>query len=63
MPHPFTLDSKEPTLDFQEFLSGENRFASLQKSNPTAAEELFQQAEKEANERFKCYQKLSTLFE
>ena len=63
MPHPFTLDSKEPTLDFKEFLSGENRFASLQKSNPTAAEELFQQAEKEANERFKFYQKLSTLFE
>ena len=29
MLHPFTLDSKPPTLDFQEFLQGENRFASL----------------------------------
>ena len=63
MPHPFTLDSKEPSLNFQDFLSGENRFAGLQKSNPTVAEELFQQAEKEAKERFKFYQKLSTLFE
>ena len=62
MPHPFTLDSKEPSLDFQQFLSGENRFAALQKSNPDSAEKLFQQAEKEAKERFAFYQKLSTLF-
>ena len=63
MPHPFTLDSKQPTLDFQEFLAGENRFASLRKTNPAEAEQLFQQAEKESKERFAFYQKLSTLFE
>ena len=63
MPQPFTLDSKQPTLSFQEFLAGENRFQSLQKSNPELAEQLFQQAEKDSNERFVFYQKLSTLFE
>ncbi len=63
MPRPFTLDSKAPTLPFREFLEGENRFAALKRSNPAAAEELFQQAEKEAEKRFAFYQKLSTLFE
>ena len=63
MPHPFSLDSKEPTLDFQDFLSGENRFASLQKSNPQMAEKLFQQAEEESKKRFAFYQKLSLFFE
>ena len=63
MPHPFTLDSKAPTLEFQEFLSGENRFATLQKSNPALAEKLFQEAQEENQRLFAFYQKLSTLFE
>ena len=63
LPHPFTLDSKPPTLDFQEFLHGENRFLSLAKSNKKEAEELFKQAEKESKQRFAFYQKLSSLFE
>ena len=32
--NPFQLDSKEPTGDLNEFLSGENRYASLAKKNP-----------------------------
>lgn len=63
MPHPFTLDSKEPTLDFQEFLHGENRFLSLKKSNEKEAEELFKQAEEESKKRFAFYQKLSSFYE
>ena len=63
MPHPFTLDSKAPSLDFQAFLAGENRFASLQKSNPALAEKLFHEAQEESQRLFAFYQKLSTLFE
>ena len=63
MPHPFTLDSKTPILDFQEFLAGENRFATLQKSNPALAKKLFQEAQEENQRLFAFYQKLSTLFE
>ena len=63
MPHPFTLDSKPPTLDFQEFLLGENRFARLKKSNPQEAERLFKQAEKECKERYAFYEKLAAFFE
>jgi pyruvate-ferredoxin/flavodoxin oxidoreductase len=63
IPQPFTLDSKAPTLPFKEFLEGENRFASLKRSNPAVAETLFTQAEEESKKRFAFYQKLSTLFE
>ena len=63
MPQPFTLDSKAPTLPFKEFLEGENRFASLKRSDPATAETLFTQAEEESKKRFAFYQKLSTLFE
>lgn len=30
--NPFTLDSKEPTADFKEFLMGEVRYSSLAKA-------------------------------
>jgi pyruvate-ferredoxin/flavodoxin oxidoreductase len=38
--NPFVLDSKEPTNSFREFLMGEVRYASLQKTFPESAEEL-----------------------
>jgi pyruvate-ferredoxin/flavodoxin oxidoreductase len=63
LPHPFTLDSKAPSLDFQEFLAGENRFAALQKSDPATAEKLFKKAQEENQRLFDFYQKLSTFFE
>ena len=60
--NPFILDSKEPTADFKAFLEGENRFVSLRKTDPAAAEALWSQAEEEARERFKLYQRLGALF-
>ena len=56
---PFTLDCKAPSLSYQEFLEGEVRYASLHKSFPENAAELFARAEKEAQERFESYQKLA----
>ena len=55
----FTLDSKEPSLDFQEFLEGEVRYASLHKTFPDNAEALFKQAEQEAKARYESYKKLA----
>ena len=55
----FTLDSKEPSLDFQEFLEGEVRYASLHKTFPGNAETLFKQAEQEAKARYESYKKLA----
>ncbi len=57
--NPFTLDSKSPTGDFQEFLMGENRYASLQLSFPEKAEELYAKAQSDAEERLQNYQKLA----
>lgn len=61
--NPFILDSKAPSADFKEFLLGENRFVSLQSTNPERAEEIFAQAERESRERFAFYQRLEKLFE
>ncbi|KJS82896.1 MAG: pyruvate-flavodoxin oxidoreductase [Peptococcaceae bacterium BICA1-8] len=57
--NPFILDSKEPTASFKEFLLGEVRYASLVKSFPEIADELFELAEKSANERYDTYKKMA----
>ena len=57
--NPFSLDSKEPTMSYQDFIKNEIRYRSLQKLFPDVAEELFQTAEKEAKERYAYYKKLA----
>ena len=57
--NPFRLDSKEPTVAIESFLNGENRFASLKKSNPTAATLLFEKAKQEGDRLYKTYKQLS----
>ena len=58
----FSLDSKEPTGDYQAFLKGENRYASLAKFNPTRAAELFASAEANSKDRYEHLKKLVTLY-
>ena len=53
--NPFTLDSKEPTEDYQSFLMGEVRYASLAKQNPEAAKVLFEKNEQDAKEKREFY--------
>ena len=57
--NPFTLDSKEPTADFKEFLMGEVRYSSLAKAFPEAADALFEKTQKDAMERLEGYKKLA----
>ena len=57
--NPFTLDSKAPTGDFQQFLLGENRYASLQLSFPEKAQELYEKAARDARERYESYLRLT----
>ena len=61
--NPFILDSKAPTADFQAFLAGENRFASLKNTDPERAQILFSQAEQNSKELFFFYQTLARGFE
>lgn len=59
---PFQLDSNEPDFtQFQEFLLSELRFSSLMRSNPEAAKELFDEAERVAKWRYDRYVKLSQI--
>ncbi|MEE1228887.1 MAG: pyruvate:ferredoxin (flavodoxin) oxidoreductase [Lachnospiraceae bacterium] len=60
--NPFTLDSKEPTGNFQEFLMGENRFGSLKLSFPEKADRLYEKAERDAKERYENYVRLTKNF-
>lgn len=61
--NPFSLDSKEPTESFQDFLKGEVRYASLVKAAPDVAEQLFQKTEQDAKERRLSYVRLQKGFE
>ncbi len=57
--NPFTLDSKDPTGDYQAFILGETRYASLKKTQPAVAEELFKKTEESSKERLAGYKKLA----
>lgn len=58
--NPFTMDSKEPDwTKFQDYLKGEVRYTSLQKSNPDEATELYQAAQENALWRYKSYLRLA----
>lgn len=57
----FTMDSKEPTMSYQEFLEGEVRYASLHKTFPENAKRLFAEAERQAKARYESYKKLEAM--
>ena len=50
--NPLTVDSKEPTMEYEDFLMGEVRYRSLQQANPEKAEKLFHTAAETAKERY-----------
>jgi pyruvate-ferredoxin/flavodoxin oxidoreductase len=52
--NPFTLDSKAPTKEYQDFIMGESRYINLKKQNPERAEMLFTQAEKNAKSKYEA---------
>ncbi len=54
--NPFSLDSKEPDWEkFHDFLMGEVRYLSVKKAYPNEAEELFAEAQRMAQIRYKSY--------
>ena len=56
----FTLDSKEPTGDYQAFLAGETRYSSLVKTQGAeVAKSLLEKTEESAKERLAEYKKLA----
>jgi len=58
--NPFTLDSPEPNWDeFENFLKGEVRYASVLKQYPDEAAELFKAAKENAQWRYNNYRRLA----
>jgi pyruvate-ferredoxin/flavodoxin oxidoreductase len=57
--NPFVLDSRKPTMKFQEFLMGEVRYSSLKKQFPEMADVLFEKTEQDAKERLDNYRRLA----
>jgi pyruvate-ferredoxin/flavodoxin oxidoreductase len=57
--NPFKLDSAAPSQPIKAFMESETRFAMLQRSHPEAAQGFLQQAQQDAERRFKMYQDMA----
>jgi len=59
--NPFTLDSKEPTGSYIDFISNETRYNRLKQAFPERAEELFKRGEELAKAKYLKLKKQSEL--
>ena len=57
--NPFSLDSKEPTESFRDFLMKQVRYSAIAKQFPDEAEQLFTAAEESAKDRLESYKRLA----
>ena len=51
--HPLQIDSKKPSITYEEFLDGETRYAALKRTFPEEAKELFDKGTEDAAKRYK----------
>ncbi|MFW5501318.1 MULTISPECIES: pyruvate:ferredoxin (flavodoxin) oxidoreductase [unclassified Maridesulfovibrio] len=59
--NPLVVEYKEPDGTLQEFLSGENRYAMLERMMPEASKEMRAGLEKDCKQRYKMLKQLSEL--
>jgi len=59
--NPLQLDSKTPSIPFEEYAYNETRFKMLTKSNPAAAKALAVQAQKDVNARWKALEHMAAM--
>jgi len=57
--NPLQLDSKAPSIPFEEFAYTENRFKMLTKSDPQGAKALLAKAQKDVETRWKQFESLA----
>ncbi len=60
--NPMTIDSKEPTASYVDFIKSENRYSRLAAAFPERAAELFEKAEKAAKAKYEHLKKLEELY-
>jgi pyruvate-ferredoxin/flavodoxin oxidoreductase len=59
--NPLQLDSKPPTLDFEEYAYGENRYRTLKQSKPERAAQLLELAKNDVAQRYALMEQLAKL--
>ncbi|MGB9618981.1 MAG: pyruvate:ferredoxin (flavodoxin) oxidoreductase, partial [Armatimonadota bacterium] len=57
--NPLKLDSKPPSIPFEEYAYGENRYRVLKKVDPEAAAELIRLAQQDVDRRYDLYKYLA----
>ena len=57
--NPLQLDSKKPTLKYDEFAYNQTRFKMLTKSNPEQAKKLIELAQGDVLRRWNMYEQLA----
>ena len=60
--NPFSLDSKEPTGNYQDFIKGEARYTRLAQQDPDRAAALFAKAEATAKAKYEKLKKLGEFY-
>jgi len=61
--NPFSLDSKEPTEDYKDFILGEVRYSSLKRAFPDKADVLFDKSAENAKAKYQHLVKLQELYD
>ncbi len=59
---PLTLDSKAPSIPFEQYAYNQTRFKMLTKSRPEAAKRFLQESQAEATARWRFYENLANLY-
>lgn len=57
--NPFTLDSKEPSESFLDFIMNQVRYSALTQLYPEESDRLFDKTEQDAKDRYESYKKLA----
>lgn len=57
--HAFRLDSRKPSIRFQDFAMTEARFAALARSQPEQAERLFRLAQSDIDDQWHFYEQMA----
>ncbi len=58
--NPLALDSRAPTRKVQEYMLQQTRFKMLTKSKPEVAQQLWKQAQQDAERRFRMYEYMAS---
>ena len=60
--NPFSLDSKEPTASYKDFILNEVRYSSLKRAFPEKADALYEKSEEDAKSKLSHLERLKALY-